>query len=286
MNSKNTATALRHQVGGKTPMLSSGNKIYKAVDEPELIFYKHMNSGKIPESQQFMLKYIPRFFGVKGNDEITKNVRIDKELSQRAELVHSKNVNEDSRPFIIMEDLTSGFEVPCIMDLKLGKRLYDENASEEKIARMIKSANESTIGSHGIRITGLRSFKKKKIGSSGSYEEMTSKECRRLNKDEMASTIKQFFSNGVEVDYVSVQEILGQLESFYGKIKNGMEFKFISSSALLVYDGSNKSSKKKAIFRLIDFGHTTVVENHVDEDFLPGVFHLITVLTDILKAVI
>lgn len=45
---------------------------------------------------------------------------------------------------------------PCILDVKLGTTLYDEDASPEKKARMIKAAHNTTSGETGIRLTGFQ----------------------------------------------------------------------------------------------------------------------------------
>lgn len=57
---------------------------------------------------------------------------------------------------IVLEDLTFGLEIPCIMDLKIGRRLYDDDAPPDKISRMIKKSALSTSGSVGFRISGMR----------------------------------------------------------------------------------------------------------------------------------
>lgn len=43
-----------------------------------------------------------------------------------------------------------------MLDAKLGTVLYDENATEEKKARMIKKAAETTTGQVGLRLTGCQ----------------------------------------------------------------------------------------------------------------------------------
>lgn len=47
-------------------------------------------------------------------------------------------------------------EQPCIMDMKIGRRLYDDDATPEKTERMIKKSATSTSGSVGFRISGMR----------------------------------------------------------------------------------------------------------------------------------
>lgn len=57
---------------------------------------------------------------------------------------------------LVLQNLLYGYRKPCILDVKLGTILYDEDASEEKKARMIKKAAETTTLETGIRLTGFQ----------------------------------------------------------------------------------------------------------------------------------
>jgi 1D-myo-inositol-tetrakisphosphate 5-kinase/inositol-polyphosphate multikinase len=54
-----------------------------------------------------------------------------------------------------LENISASFLKPCILDIKLGTVLYDENASEDKKARMIKAAADTTSLETGVRLTGF-----------------------------------------------------------------------------------------------------------------------------------
>jgi 1D-myo-inositol-tetrakisphosphate 5-kinase/inositol-polyphosphate multikinase len=45
---------------------------------------------------------------------------------------------------------------PNILDIKLGTKLYDDDASEEKKARMIQAAAATTSFTTGVRLTGFQ----------------------------------------------------------------------------------------------------------------------------------
>ncbi len=51
------------------------------------------------------------------------------------ELVDNANPNDQ---FIVLENVLNGYKSPNVMDIKLGKVLYDESASTEKKNRLIK----------------------------------------------------------------------------------------------------------------------------------------------------
>lgn len=57
---------------------------------------------------------------------------------------------------IVLENLTFGLNIPCIMDLKIGRRLYDDDAPPDKISRMTRKSAMSTSGAVGFRISGMR----------------------------------------------------------------------------------------------------------------------------------
>jgi 1D-myo-inositol-tetrakisphosphate 5-kinase/inositol-polyphosphate multikinase len=56
----------------------------------------------------------------------------------------------------VLENLTRHFAKPCVIDIKLGKQLWDEAAPPEKRAKMTKDAAGTTIASKGLRLTGCR----------------------------------------------------------------------------------------------------------------------------------
>lgn len=62
----------------------------------------------------------------------------------------------DTYLHIVLENISAGFKQPNILDLKLGARLWDEDAKPEKRARLDKVAGETTSGSLGFRIAGMR----------------------------------------------------------------------------------------------------------------------------------
>ena len=56
----------------------------------------------------------------------------------------------------MLENLVSKFQFPCIMDLKMGNRLQDDDASQTKRESHQNKVNETTSGILGLRITGIQ----------------------------------------------------------------------------------------------------------------------------------
>lgn len=57
---------------------------------------------------------------------------------------------------VVLQNLSYAFTRPNIMDAKLGTVLYEPGATEEKRAKMEKQAQETTIRSTGLRLTGCQ----------------------------------------------------------------------------------------------------------------------------------
>ena len=53
-----------------------------------------------------------------------------------------------------LEDITCGFERPCIIDIKIGKRVWDDHALQDKIDREMKKYPCQEV--IGFRIVGMR----------------------------------------------------------------------------------------------------------------------------------
>jgi 1D-myo-inositol-tetrakisphosphate 5-kinase/inositol-polyphosphate multikinase len=57
---------------------------------------------------------------------------------------------------LVLENLSHPFLKPNILDIKLGRVLYDEDATPEKRERMEKTAREMTSLETGVRLTGFQ----------------------------------------------------------------------------------------------------------------------------------
>lgn len=59
---------------------------------------------------------------------------------------------------IVLSNATAGFQKPNVIDLKLGARLWDDDAPLAKRAKLDEVANNSTSGSLGFRVAGMKVY--------------------------------------------------------------------------------------------------------------------------------
>ena len=164
--SVDTRTPLTSQVGGHPGLSTSedGSLLIKPALAREVSFYQHLNSDPVFAS---LRPHVPKFYGTlrfEGNIE-GGNPETFREAPKDGKdkcLFTWKVGQEIARVFItkihsiVLENLANRFSKPNILDIKLGTKLYDEEASEEKKARMIKTAAATTSLTTGIRLTGFQ----------------------------------------------------------------------------------------------------------------------------------
>lgn len=150
---------------------------------------------------------------------------------------------------IAMENAAYGFKKPNILDVKLGARLWADDAPSEKRAKLDKVAGETTSKALGFRVAGMRTwqgpqaagqvgvnedfykFYDKKYGRAFTAENVVNgfREYFGLARDEkprmqIRKVIKRFID-----DLEGLQEVLEQEES-----------RMYSASLLFVYEGDSE----------------------------------------------
>lgn len=253
---------LEHKAAGHDGTLTDeeGLLIFKPLNEQELQFYKDVQQlltedtdteGDVP-----LESWMPAHLGVldeghKVPETLAKDVQV---IDSGEDLINisnfpTNNDNSANSRFLVLQNLTSGFNKPNIIDIKLGKILYDENATEEKKQRLSKVSETTTSGSLGFRICGMRIQANKmtstldpdhhEFQSQGEYVFINKMFGRTRTEEDVTEAFETYFSN----DSLNVKRrnhlktIFHQrLQLFFNTILNS-EVRMISSSLLFVYEG-------------------------------------------------
>lgn len=173
-----------------------------------------------------------------------------------------------------MENLLDRFHQPCVMDLKMGVRMYADNATFEKRQRMIHKAASSTSLKYGIRLTAW------KVWSSNQEESqmLTRAEASQITQ---LSQLQRSFDRYLDAASLKRRKTIATL--FKAKVQELYEWfstqtiaQFYSSSLLFLYDASD--SHFWVDVRMIDFAHVTFHPATFDTGYLHGLATLLSLL--------
>ncbi|KAK4235590.1 hypothetical protein C8A03DRAFT_46312 [Achaetomium macrosporum] len=150
---------------------------------------------------------------------------------------------------VVLENSTHGFKKPNILDAKLGRRLWADDAPLEKRKKFDELTRTTTTGSHGFRIAGMRVYK----GSDNPEEldpdgfRVYDKEYGRcqVNKDNIVQEIGKFIFNdraGIDKDLgrAIAQAFLEDLMRVEKVLANS-ETRMYSASLLFTFEGDGEA---------------------------------------------
>lgn len=182
---------------------------------------------------------------------------------------------------ILLENLTSKFKLPCILDVKIGARSYADDASPQKQARSVAKSLSTTSHQLGFRICGMQVYSQEK----GMYLCQDKYYGRALTVDTVGSALESFFAlntgksprdsrRGRQL----VSAFLAKLETLRAVVTTLDGVRFYSSSLLLIYEGdlgedTDTLKTPNVDARVIDFANTSqdVSRAGPDTGFIEGV---------------
>jgi len=160
---------------------------------------------------------------------------------------------------IVLSNLTYGFQRPNILDLKLGARLWADDAPLAKRQRLDAVAASSTSFTLGFRIAGMKVWQGRKATSVGKGEDLDvdaegykvyGKEYGRgfRSKVDVHRAFEEFLfveSAGGTQDLAKrvVARLLDEVTGLEAVLK-GQESRMYSASILFVYEGDGEVLKK------------------------------------------
>ncbi|KAJ4459567.1 putative Inositol hexakisphosphate kinase 2 [Paratrimastix pyriformis] len=267
-----------HQVGGHKILLKSSKRgiILKPFDQKEYDFYESLRF--FPEFLSFTCVY----YGV------TRCSLSSFSASDRPS--HPQSLVGD---YVMIQDITAGFQRPCVLDIKVGTRQYDDDAPPHKIRSHTLRSQTTTSGSLGLRICGMQVYQ-----STTLCYMCLDRHCgRALSKEAFPGTVRQFFHNGHRLCREVVRIVRAQISRIEALFTRQRSHRLYSSSLLLVYDGVMVAGPEErpaddlvcsTDVRIVDFAHATrlpAMDSRTrvpDEDYLSGIRTLLAILDGIL----
>lgn len=166
-------------------------------------------------------------------------------LSDNIKWVPNANKKIATDKAVVLENATYGYTRPNIMDVKLGVRLWADDAPLEKRQRFDKISAETTHGDLGFRIAGMRVYR-----GSENAEDLDADEYRKYSKDYgrvdvNSGNVVDAFKNFIFNDHAKIDEELGKAiaNAFLDDLKRvqeileGEETRMFSASLLFVFEG-------------------------------------------------
>ncbi|KTW30835.1 hypothetical protein T552_00547 [Pneumocystis carinii B80] len=204
-----------HQTAGHDGVLSdkSGIIICKPCIPAEVTFYSMAQA--FPAFQRWMPTYM-------GN------------LSLESSSVEVENRSSGRSDAIVLENLCYPFVHPCTIDVKLGSRLWDDDASAEKRKRLEEVSKHTTSGCLGFRVSAMRIWNVKQ----GVYQSYSKEWGKSLTESTISEGLNEFLSvvEAKEQRLRVISEWINNLSQIE-EVLNKAEVRMYSSSLLFIYEG-------------------------------------------------
>ena len=154
---------------------------------------------------------------------------------------------------IILENIAHGFDHPNILDVKLGRRLWADDAPAAKRQKLDKSTEETTSGTLAFRIAGMKTWLGKAVKNEledvNGYRKYDKSYGRTLTVKNIQQGFEDYFfmgSAGVTSNLARkvIERFLDDLRGLREVLEHE-ESRMYSASLLFVYEGNGDSLRKK-----------------------------------------
>lgn len=156
----------------------------------------------------------------------------------------------DADEAVVLDNVAAGFKKPNILDVKLGARLWADDAPPAKRAKLDKVADETTSTPLGLRIAGMKTWQGPGAAGNGGvrqdgYRTYDKSYGKSLKANEIHHGFRTYFlTENAGVTRVHAKKVIKRfirdLQDFQDVLENE-ESRIYSSSLLFIYEGDGNA---------------------------------------------
>ncbi|CDR96281.1 HISTONE DEACETYLASE HDA1, putative [Babesia bigemina] len=191
------------------------------------------------------------------------------------------------RAAVRLRNAIHGMRTPCVMDIKMGTRLYGDNVTDSKrIAEKQSKAEKRSCSVHGFHISGMFHWcreAKKLFYLQGNVANTLETRAKLLYAFRLYFARFQDTLLSVRI----CEKFLQRLEELRMLFEKQNQLAFYGSSLLFVYDSgtvSTGAATELANVHMIDLSHVSYNTGCIDEGYLLGLRTLIELLRETRKS--
>lgn len=132
--------------------------------------------------------------------------------------------NTNKQYFLMLENITSHYKHPCILDLKMGTRQHGDDASADKRRKQMAKCAASTSASLGVRLCGMQVYDEDRR----CYYRKDKYWGRGLNEEGFKHALTRFFTNAYGLRTNVIIEVVEKLEELRRIIEKQSCYRFYS----------------------------------------------------------